>query len=145
AEAQKGQAEGGFWNGLNARFSNLPEMLKQRDAIQSQITAEDTLNDILSDHDKAEQKRIKTQQEADRVNLQYLSNADKRNKAIKQQSEFLKAGAITADQYAKNVSRINEMYKDPKAPKIAKTPQGKAYAEDAATRLLDQIHQQTAA
>ncbi|WPS10390.1 phage tail length tape measure family protein [Klebsiella aerogenes] len=145
AEAQKGQAEGGFWNGLNARFSNLPEMLKQRDAIQSQITAEDTLNDILSDHDKAEQKRIRTQQEADRVNLQYLSNADKRNKAIKQQSEFLKAGAITADQYAKNVSRINEMYKDPKTPKIAKTPQGKAYAEDAATRLLDQIHQQTAA
>lgn len=145
AEAQKGQAEGGFWNGLNARFSNLPEMLKQRDAIQSQITAEDTLNDILSDHDKAEQKRIKTQQEADRVNLQYLSNADKRNKAIKQQSEFLKAGAITADQYAKNVSRINEMYKDAKAPKIPKTPQGKAYTEDAATRLLDQIHQQTAA
>jgi hypothetical protein len=30
AEAQKGQKEGGFWNGLNARFSNLPEMLKQR-------------------------------------------------------------------------------------------------------------------
>ncbi|HDU5576303.1 lambda family phage tail tape measure protein [Klebsiella aerogenes] len=145
AEAQKGQAEGGFWNGFNARFSNLPEMLKQRDAIQSQITAEDTLNGILSDHEKAEQKRIKTQQEADRVNQQYLSNADKRNKAIKQQSEFLKSGAITADQYAKNVSRINEMYKDPKAPKIPKTPQGKAYAEDAATRLLDQINQQTAA
>ncbi|QIT31336.1 phage tail protein [Raoultella terrigena] len=142
AEAQKGQAEGGFWNGFNARFSNLPEMLKQRDAIQSQITAEDTLNGILSDHDKAEQKRIKTQQEADRVNQQYLSNADKRNQAIKQQSEFLKAGAITAEQYAKNVSRINEMYKDPKAPK---TPKGKSYSEDAATRLLDQINQQTAA
>ncbi|MFP8470998.1 phage tail length tape measure family protein [Klebsiella grimontii] len=142
AEAQKGQAEGGFWNGFSARFSNLPEMLKQRDAIQSQITAEDTLNGILSDHDKAEQKRIKTQQEADRVNQQYLSNADKRNQAIKQQSEFLKAGAITADQYAKNVSRINEMYKDPKAPKA---PKGKAYTEDAATRLLDEINQQTAA
>ncbi|MFP8397923.1 phage tail length tape measure family protein [Raoultella ornithinolytica] len=142
AEAQKGQAEGGFWNGFNARFSNLPEMLKQRDAIQSQITAEDTLNGILSDHDKAEQKRIKTQQEADRVNQQYLSNADKRNQSIKQQSEFLKAGAITAEQYAKNVSRINEMYKDPKAPK---TPKGKSYSEDAATRLLDQINQQTAA
>ncbi|HDT6532446.1 phage tail length tape measure family protein [Raoultella ornithinolytica] len=139
AEEQKGQKEGGFWNGLNARFSNLPEMLKQRDAIQSQITAEVTLNGILSDHDKAEQKRIKTQQEADRVNQQYLSNADKRNQAIKQQSEFLKAGAITADQYAKNVSRINEMYKDPKAPKQ------KAYTEDAATRVLDQINQQTAA
>ncbi|EKQ8001598.1 phage tail length tape measure family protein [Raoultella ornithinolytica] len=142
AEAQKGQAEGGFWNGFNARFSNLPEMIKQRDAIQSQITAEDTLNGILSDHDKAEQKRINTQQEADRVNQQYLSNADKRNKAIKQQSEFLKAGAITADQYAKNVSRINEMYKDPKAPK---TPKGKAYTEDAGTRLLNQIREQNAA
>ncbi|WP_404695279.1 phage tail length tape measure family protein [Raoultella ornithinolytica] len=142
AEAQKGQAEGGFWNGFNARFSNLPEMLKQRDAIQSQITAEDTLNGILSDHDKAEQKRIKTQQEADRANQQYLSNAELRIKKIQQQNEFLKSGAITADQYAKNVSRINEMYKDPKAQK---TPKGKAYTEDAATQLLDQINQQTAA
>ncbi|WP_227665792.1 phage tail length tape measure family protein [Klebsiella variicola] len=142
AEAQKGQAEGGFWNGFSARFSNLPEMLKQRDAIQSQITAEETLNEILSDHDKAEQKRIKTQQEADRVNQQLLSNADIRNQKLKQQSEFLKSGAITAEQYAKNVSRINEMYKDPKPPK---TPKGKAYTEDAATRLLDQINQQTAA
>ncbi|MCS6067608.1 hypothetical protein LNO81_13240 [Klebsiella variicola subsp. variicola] len=34
------------------------------------------------------------------------------------------------------------MYKDPKPPK---TPKGKAYTEDAATRLLDQINQQTAA
>ncbi|MDL5430546.1 phage tail length tape measure family protein [Klebsiella michiganensis] len=142
AEAQKGQAEGGFWNGFSARFSNLPEMLKQRDAIQSQIIAEETLNEILSDHDKAEQKRIKTQQEADRVNQQLLSNADIRNQKLKQQSEFLKSGAITAEQYAKNVSRINELYKDPKSPK---TPKGKAYTEDAATRLLDQINQQTAA
>ncbi|HBT3148806.1 phage tail length tape measure family protein [Klebsiella aerogenes] len=145
AEAQKGQAEGGFWSGLNARFSNLPEMLKQREAIQSQITAEDTLNDILSEHDKAEQKRIKTQQEADRVNQQLLSNADIRNEKLKQQSEFLKAGAITAEQYAKNISRINEMYKDPASPKGRAGSKGKAYSEDAATRLLDQIHQQTVA
>lgn len=145
AEAQKGQAEGGFWNGLNARFSNLPEMLKQREAIQSQITAEDTLNDILSEHDKADQKRIKTQQEADRVNQQLLSNADIRNEKLKQQSEFLKAGAITAEQYAKNISRINEMYKDPASPKGRAGSKGKAYSEDAATRLLDQIHQQTVA
>ncbi|HBM2972435.1 TPA: phage tail length tape measure family protein [Klebsiella michiganensis] len=142
AEAQKGQAEGGFWNGFNARFSNLPEMLKQRDAIQSQITAEDTLNGIILDHDAAEQKRIKTQQEADRVNQQLLSNVDIRNQKLKQQSEFLKSGAITAEQYAKNAARINEMYKDPKVPKA---PKGKAYTEDAATRLLDQINQQTAA
>ena len=118
------------------------ELEDELNNLQSQITTEGVLTEIISSHDKAEQQRIKTQQEADRVNQQYLSNADKRNKAIKQQSEFLKAGAITAEQYAKNVSRINEMYKEPKPPK---TPKGKAYTEDAATRLLDQINQQTAA
>lgn len=118
------------------------ELEDELNNLQSQITTEGVLTEIISSHDKAEQQRIKTQQEADRVNQQYLSNTDKRNKAIKQQSEFLKAGAITAEQYAKNVSRINEMYKDPKPPK---TPKGKAYTEDAATRLLDQINQQTAA
>lgn len=118
------------------------ELEDELNNLQSQITTEGVLTEIISSHDKAEQQRIKTQQEANRVNQQYLSNADKRNKAIKQQSEFLKAGAITAEQYSKNVSRINEMYKDPKSPK---TPKGKAYTEDAATRLLDQINQQTAA
>ncbi|SLX24384.1 putative phage tail protein [Klebsiella quasipneumoniae] len=118
------------------------ELEDELNNLQSQITTEGVLTEIISSNDKAEQQRIKTQQEADRVNQQYLSNADKRNKAIKQQSEFLKAGAITAEQYAKNVSRINEMYKDPKPPN---TPKGKAYTEDAATRLLDQINQQTTA
>ncbi|MGL5475691.1 MAG: phage tail length tape measure family protein [Citrobacter braakii] len=126
---------GGRKSELEAELNNL----------QSQITTESVLTGIISNHDKAEQKRIKTQQEADRVNQQLLSNADIRNQKLKQQSEFLKSGAITAEQYAKNVSRINEMYKDPKAPKASKTPQGKAYKEDAATRLLDQINQQTAA
>ncbi|EOV9740121.1 phage tail tape measure protein [Enterobacter hormaechei] len=110
--------------------------------LQAVIDLQTDLTKGAAKANAAEQKRIITQQEADRVNQQYLSNADRRNKAIKQQSEFLKAGAITADQYAKNVSRINEMYKDPKAPK---TPKGKSYSEDAATRLLDQINQQTAA
>ncbi|MBZ7398006.1 phage tail protein [Klebsiella grimontii] len=145
AEAQKGQKEGGFWNSFNARFSNLPEMIKQRDLLESVANLQGDVTNGQAKAKEAEQQRIKTQQEADRVNQQYMSNADKRNKAIKQQSVFLKAGAITAEQYAKNVSRINEMYKDPKAPKTPKTPKGKAYTEDAATRLLDQINQQTAA
>ncbi|MBE3271301.1 phage tail length tape measure family protein [Klebsiella pneumoniae] len=142
AEAQKGQKDGGFWNSFSARFTNLPEMIKQRDLLESVANLQGDVTKGQAKAKEAEQQRIKTQQEADRVNQQYLSNADKRNKAIKQQSEFLKAGAITAEQYAKNVSRINELYKDPKSPK---TPKGKAYAEDAATRLLDQINQQTAA
>ncbi|HBW7643581.1 TPA: phage tail protein [Klebsiella pneumoniae] len=139
AEAQKGQKDGGFWNSFSARFTNLPEMIKQRDLLESVANLQGDVTKGQAKAKEAEQQRIKTQQEADRVNQQYLSNAGKRNKAIKQQSEFLKAGAITAEQYAKNVSRINEMYKDPKAPKQ------KAYTEDAATRLLDQINQQTTA
>ncbi|WHL01697.1 phage tail length tape measure family protein [Klebsiella quasipneumoniae] len=139
AEAQKGQKDGGFWNSFSARFTNLPEMIKQRDLLESVANLQGDVTKGQAKAKEAEQQRIKTQQEADRVNQQYLSNADKRNKSIKQQSEFLKAGAITAEQYAKYVSRINEMYKDPKAPKQ------KAYTEDAATRLLDQINQQTAA
>ncbi|HEN5235800.1 TPA: phage tail length tape measure family protein [Klebsiella pneumoniae] len=118
------------------------ELEDELNNLQSQITTEGVLTEIISSHDKAEQKRIKTQQEADSVNQQLLSNADIRNQKLKQQIEFLKSGAITAEQYAKNVTRINEIYKDPKSPK---TPKGKAYTEDAATRLLDQINQQTAA
>ncbi len=35
AEAQKGQKDGGFWNSFSARFTNLPEMIKQRDLLES--------------------------------------------------------------------------------------------------------------
>lgn len=115
------------------------ELEQELNILQLTMTAQADVNGAVSEANKAEQQRIKTQQEADRVNQQFLSNADKRNKAIQQQRKFLDAGAISADQYAKNVARINEMYKDPKLPKE------KAYSEDAATRLLDQINQQTSA
>ncbi|HAU5705855.1 TPA: phage tail protein [Citrobacter freundii] len=118
------------------------ELEQELNILQLTMTAQADVSGAVSEANKAEQQRIKTQQEADRVNQQFLSNADKRNKAIQQQKKFLDAGAISADQYAKNTARINEMYKDSKAPK---TPKGKAYSEDAGTRLLDQINQQTAA
>lgn len=118
------------------------ELEQELNILQLTMTAQADVNGAVSEANKAEQQRIKTQQDADRVNQQFLSNADKRNKAIEQQKKFLDAGAISADQYAKNISRINEMYKDPKSPTA---PKGKAYSEDAATRLLDQINQQTVA
>lgn len=118
------------------------ELEQELNILQLTMTAQADVNGAVSEANKAEQQRIKTQQDADRVNQQFLSNADKRNKAIEQQKKFLDAGAISADQYAKNTARINEMYKDPKSPTA---PKGKAYSEDAGTRLLDQINQQTAA
>lgn len=110
--------------------------------LQSAIDLQGDLTKAVAAGREEQDKAVKIQQEADRVNQQFLSNADKRNKAIQQQKKFLDAGAISADQYAKNIARINEMYKDPKSPTA---PKGKAYSEDAATRLLDQINQQTAA
>lgn len=138
ADAQKRQAEGGIWNRFvaNSNGTNLQDMIRQRDELQAQATTESTLTGVISNHDAAEQKLIKTQQEADRVNQLYISNADRRNKALRQQNDFLNAGVITQQQYASNVSRINDMYKDPKQPK------GKAYTEDAGSRMLDQLRQQ---
>jgi len=147
ADAQQRQAEGGIWNRFtaNANGYNLPEMIKQRDELQAQITTQDVLTGAITKHDQAQQKLVKTQIEADRANELFLSNAERRNKAIKEQKRFLDAGAISAQQYANNVQRINEMYKDPKPAKTPKTPKAKAYREDAGARLLDSIHQQTAA
>lgn len=128
--------------GKTAFGARRKELEQELNILQLTMTAQADVNGAVSEANKAEQQRIKTQQDADRVNQQFLSNADKRNKAIEQQKKFLDAGAISADRYAKNISRINEMYKDPKSPTA---PKGKAYSEDAATRLLDQINQQTAA
>ncbi|HBK3300186.1 TPA: phage tail length tape measure family protein [Citrobacter koseri] len=110
--------------------------------LQSAIDLQGDLTKAVATGREEQDKAIKIQQEADRVNQQFLSNADKRNKAVQQQKKFLDAGAISADQFAKNIARINEMYKDPKSPIAAK---GKAYSEDAATRLLDQLNQQISA
>lgn len=117
------------------------ELEQELNILQLTMTAQADVSGAVSEANKAEQQRIKTQQEADRVNQQFLSNADKRNKAIEQQQKFLDAGAISADQYAKNVSRINEMYKDPKTPGATK---GKAVTEDAGQRMIDQLNQQNA-
>ncbi|HCH7897832.1 TPA: phage tail length tape measure family protein [Raoultella ornithinolytica] len=140
ADAQKGFKEGGFWNGFNAKFSNLPEMIKQRDAIQSQITAEGALNDAINEYNKKQQEGIKLQQKADAFSQKYQTRQQQRAKELAELAKY--RGKYTQEEYDRLSAEINERYKDPKTPK---TPKGKAYTEDAATRLLDQINQQTAA
>ncbi|WP_312838459.1 phage tail tape measure protein [Pantoea piersonii] len=130
----------GLWNTYGVNYQGgdtaVEDAQRQVDALRSQITTERVLTGVISEHDNKEQKLIKTQQEADKINEQYATNSDRRVKAIRQQNDFLKAGAITQEQYANNLSRINDMYKDPKQPK------GKAYTEDAGSRILDQLRQQ---
>ncbi|WP_407302731.1 phage tail length tape measure family protein [Raoultella planticola] len=147
SEAQKGQSEGGFWNGLNARFTNLPAMIKLRDDLQAQITVQGVLNDSISTYNKRQQEGIEAQERINKLTDQTLTNAQKRKKALDELTrDLVKARAagnsISAEEEAKLRANINEKYKDPKKPK---TPKGKAYVEDAGSRLLHQINQQTAA
>ncbi|OMP92558.1 phage tail length tape measure family protein [Raoultella terrigena] len=147
AEAQKGQSEGGFWNGLNAKFTNLPAMIKLRDDLQAQITVQDVLNDSISTYNKRQQEGIEAQERINKLTDQTLTNAQKRKKALDELTrDLVKArgagNSISAEEEAKLRANINEKYKDPKKPK---TPKGKAYTEDAGTRMLDQLNQQYAA
>lgn len=149
ARKQASNAAGSYTGGgLGSSVAN--DMLQKQgqqtvNILQSVIDLQGDVTGAVAAGNVEEQKSIKTQQEADKVNQQYLTNAERRNKAIQQQSDFLKAGAINAQQYAHNVAQINQMYKDPAEPKQRAGRQPKGYSEDAGQKLLDQINQQTAA
>jgi len=136
AQQQANGLGNGLWNTYGVNNSSGSSAAGEVNILQNVINLQNDLNGAVTAGQAAQDKAIKTQQEAERVNQQYLSNAQRRNKAIQQQNDFLKAGAITQEQYANNLSRINDMYKDPAQPK------GKSYTEDAGSRMLDQLRQQ---
>ncbi|HDH0558164.1 TPA: phage tail length tape measure family protein [Klebsiella pneumoniae] len=116
-------------------------------SLQSEKTAQDVINDALDSYNKKQQEGIKAQTYINTLTDQTLTNAQKRtreqDKLTKALEKARAAGtSISAEEEARLRANINEKYKDPKTPK---TPKGKSYTEDAATRLLDQINQQTAA
>ncbi|SBH10355.1 phage tail length tape measure family protein [Klebsiella pneumoniae] len=116
-------------------------------SLQSEKMAQDTINGIYNAGNERQQEGIKAQAYINTLTEQTLTNAQKRTKEQDKLTKALEktraAGtSISAEEEARLRANINEKYKDPKTPK---TPKGKAYTEDAATRLLDQINQQTAA
>ncbi|EPT9223113.1 TPA: phage tail tape measure protein [Klebsiella pneumoniae] len=116
-------------------------------SLQSEKMAQDTINGIYNAGNERQQEGIKAQAYINTLTEQTLTNAQKRTKEQDKLTKALEktraAGtSISAEEEARLRANINEKYKDPKSPK---TPKGKAYTEDAATRLLDQINQQTAA
>ncbi|HCT5938957.1 TPA: phage tail length tape measure family protein [Klebsiella pneumoniae] len=116
-------------------------------SLQSEKMAQDTINGIYNAGNERQQEGIKAQAYINTLTEQTLTNAQKRtreqDKLTKALEKTRAAGtSISAEEEARLRANINEKYKDPKLPK---TPKGKAYTEDAATRLLDQINQQTAA
>ncbi|HDS8733983.1 TPA: phage tail length tape measure family protein [Klebsiella pneumoniae] len=150
--AQRSRGLGnGLWNtyGVNYQGSDnaIAQAQAQVDSLRGQITAQGVLNDAISTYNKRQQEGIEAQERINKLTDQTLTNAQKRKKALDELTrDLVKARAagnsISAEEEAKLRANINEKYKDPKKPK---TPKGKAYVEDAGSRLLHQINQQTAA
>ncbi|WP_285131391.1 phage tail length tape measure family protein [Leclercia adecarboxylata] len=113
-------------------------------SLQSEKTAQDVINSTFDAGNKKQQEGIKAQTYINTLTEQTLTNAQKRtreqDKLTKALEKTRAAGnSISADEEAKLRANINEKFKDPK------TPKGKAYTEDAGTRMLDQLNQQYAA
>lgn len=109
-------------------------------SLQSEKMAQDAISESYDPYLKKQQEGIKLQQKADAFSQKYQTRQQQRAKELAELSKY--RGKYTQEEYDRIYSEINDRYKDPKTPK---TPKGKAYTEDAATRLLDQINQQTAA
>ncbi|EMH4161662.1 phage tail tape measure protein [Pluralibacter gergoviae] len=115
--------------------------------LQSVVDLQGDVVGAIGKANEAQQNGIKAQSYINTLTEQTLTNAQKRtreqDKLTKALEKTRAAGiSISAEEEAKLRANINDKYKDPKTPK---TPKGKAYTEDAATRMLDTIRQQTAA
>lgn len=129
--------------------SNLEEQLS---LLQGEEISQNLINGIIEGRNKQEQDAIKNQQQFNKLVENGVTSAEKRAKIEAQLNDLIAqnkkdAGAGIATLWsdadiAKARAGIEKQYKDPKSPTA---PKGKAYSEDAATRLLDQINQQTAA
>ncbi|SXG98040.1 phage tail length tape measure family protein [Klebsiella variicola] len=107
------------------------------------INLQDDLNQARAKGQIIQNEGIKAMAFINQQSEQALSNAQKRTKEQDKLTQALiKARAagtsISAEEEARLRANINEKYKDPKSPK------GKAYTEDAATRLINQLNQQYA-
>ena len=132
----------GQWSIYNAGNAHAGGTSSEISILQSAVNLQNDLSGAISSANAATQRQITLQQQSDKDGEQFATAAEKRAKAIKLEKTYLDAGVISLKEYDNRVSRINEMYKDPAAPKQR---QGKAYTEDAGSRLLEQINQQSAA
>ncbi|MBX4769174.1 phage tail tape measure protein, partial [Klebsiella pneumoniae] len=146
-EAQKlvNTAAGGYTRDVWGNVTGLRgEAQADVNILTGVINLQDDLNQARAKGQIIQNEGIKAMAFINQQSEQALSNAQKRTKEQDKLTQALtKARAagtvISAEDEARMRENINNRYKDPK------TPKGKAYTEDAATRLLDQINQQTAA
>lgn len=120
------------------------DTLKARLAsLRDEKISQDVINGIYDAGNKKQQEGIKAQLYINQLTEQTLTNAQKRTKEQEKLTRALektRAAGITISQEeeAKLRANINDKYKD------QTTPKGKAYTENAATRMLDQLNQQYA-
>ncbi|HCM8156590.1 TPA: phage tail length tape measure family protein [Klebsiella pneumoniae] len=149
-EAQKlvNTAAGGYTRDVWGNVTGLRgEAQADVNILTGVINLQDDLNQARAKGQIIQNEGIKAMAFINQQSEQALSNAQKRTKEQNKLTQALiKARAagtvISAEDEARMRENINNRYKDPKKPK---TPKGKAYVEDAGSRLLHQINQQTAA
>lgn len=114
--------------------------------LEQQLATKEAIAKAQGLYAEEQKKGVDAQREVDAIEKQFLTNAEKRNKEIKeyrrQLDDIRKANPNDArldeDRIAKNIANIEAKYKDPKTPKT------KAYRDDEATRLLLTLQQQEA-
>ena len=129
----------GQWSIYNPQSAYGGGNTSEINILQSAVNLQNDLSGAISSANASTQRQITLQQQADKDGEQFATAAERRAKAINLENTYLKAGVITLEQYSSRVSRIDQMYKDPVAPK---QHQGRAYTEDAGSRLIDQLNQQ---
>lgn len=114
--------------------------------LEQQLATKEAIAKAQGLYAEEQKKGVDAQREVDSIEKQFLTNAEKRNKEIKeyrrQLDDIRKANPNDArldeDRIAKNIANIEAKYKDPKTPKT------KVYRDDEATRLLLTLQQQEA-
>lgn len=143
ADLEKGQAANagpyGAWKSDDiSRQQKAVTILRQRLAsLRDEKVAQDVLNDSINSYNKRQQDGIDLQQKSDAFSSKYQTRQQQMTKELRELND-LKAKGAKLD-FDSLEAQIRDRYKEPKPKKE------KAYAEDAATRLLDQLNQQTAA
>lgn len=114
--------------------------------LEQQKATKEAIARAEGNYREEQEKGVAAQREVDAIEKQFLTNAEKRNKEIKeyrrQLEDIRKANPNDArldeDRIAKNIANIESKYKDPK------TPRTKAYRDDAGERMLLQLKQEEA-
>jgi lambda family phage tail tape measure protein len=140
-EARAQAAKGGAYASLYG-----PSVKKgEQDVAALSRSALNAQEKAIADGEKAraDAAQIGASDRLKKLSDEVISNADKRKKALKElDNDFKTLNKPTSGaEYDKLVANINDKYKDPKE---AKGPREKAYQDDAATKMLENLRQQEA-